>query len=185
MSKVKFKFSFKELTFEYEGDHDTGRVISQAMQNTLGSLAQAQNAVIDVTDMQAATEPALPPPPPTLPAPKRRGRKSKPRTVNGVDAGTPSPEIQPDPVKQTKSRRPRAEGFRAQTYRLLNEGYFSIPRTAADIQAEHAKRGFTYETKNLASELTDFTKKSILSREQNSDGKYAYVKGSNNEFPRS
>ena len=49
VAKVKFKLSVEKITFEYEGDHDTGLAVNRAMNHTLGSLMEAQNQVIDVT----------------------------------------------------------------------------------------------------------------------------------------
>jgi hypothetical protein len=188
MAKVKFRFSIKEIEFEYEGDQETGRAISESMQNTFGSFAQAQNAVIDVTPRELEQQ-ALPAAPVYAASPGRRRHRAKSRTpTNGIAVSSPlahgdSPVAPDSIVKPSRSRKPRHEGFRAQTYRLLSEGYFANPRTAADIQAEHEKNGFTYDIKNIASELTDFTKKQFLIREKDADGKYAYIKGSNNAFP--
>ncbi len=87
--------------------------------------------------------------------------------------------------KSPRVKKPRSMGFRAQFYRLLSEGYFSSPRTSADIHDVLANKGFTFDTKDISSGLTEFTKKEYLKRERNDEGIYAYVKGSSDDYPRS
>ena len=185
MGRVKFKFSIKEITFEYEGDHETGRAISQSMHHTLGSLAEAQNAVIDVTPPEqprAALPPASPGPAHSL----RRKHRNKPKTVtNGqpsADAPPPTNGEQAAP-KPARSRRAHGSSFRDQMYPLIREGYFSNSRTSNELNAELSRRGYHFNPKNVASELLWFIQKNYLSRDRNEDGKYAYVKGTNDDFP--
>lgn len=186
MAKVKFKFSVKEITFEYEGDHDTGLAVNRAMNHTLGSLVEAQNRVIDVTP-----EPPMPALP-AAPAPTRRKHRGKPKaTTNGQPAANAQPMAEgssngePAAPKSHRQRRPHGASFRDQTYLLIREGYFGPERTATEIHAELSRRGHHFDPKNIASELLWFVQKHYLSRHHNADGKYAYVKGSNDDFPAS
>ncbi len=79
MAKVKFKFSVEKITFDYEGDQETGQAIAESMNRTLGSLAEAQNAVIDITprEPEQLHPVALPSP---LPTRKRKSRRTKLRS---------------------------------------------------------------------------------------------------------
>lgn len=178
MAKVRFKFSVKEITFEYEGDQDTGLAVNRAMNHTLGSLVEAQNRVIDVTPEHPML--ALP----AAPAPTRRRHRSKPKPTNGqpVAEGPPTngEAAVPKPIRQ---RRPHGSSFRDQMYLLIREGHFSEERTSTEIHSELSRRGYHFNPKNIASELLWFVQKHYLSRDRNADGKYAYVKGSNDDFP--
>lgn len=179
VAKVKFRFSVEKITFEYEGDQDTGLAVNRAMNHMLGSMAEAQNRVIDVTP-----EPPMAALPPAPPAPQRRYAGKVKSAMNGHTVGEVSP-ANGDPVtpKAPRARRSHGSSFRDQTYHLIREGYFSQQRTAHEIEAELSRRGHHYNPKNIASDLLWFVKKNYLSRDRNDDGKYAYVKGANNDFP--
>jgi hypothetical protein len=182
--KVKFELSVEKITFKFEGDQDTGQAVNRAMNHTLGSLMEAQNRVIEVVPYEQPR--ALPSVPATTAAPRRRRRRARPNRVVNGDATPPArvvPSSEPPLGKASKPRRPRSEGFRAQAYRLFAEDYFSTPRTVADIQTELVERGFTFDVKNIASELTSFTKKGFVVRKRNHDGHFAYAKGPNNDYP--
>ncbi len=179
MARVKFRFSVEKITFEYEGDQDTGLAVNRAMNHTLGSLVEAQNRVIDVT----------PEPPmvalPAAPAPTRRRYRSKPKAAtNGQPMGEVSlANDDPATPKVVRQRRSHGSSFRDQTYQLIREGYFGQQRTANELHAESSRRGHHYEPKNIASDLLWLVKKNYLLRDRNEDGKYAYVKGTNDDFP--
>jgi hypothetical protein len=181
VGKVKFELSVEKITFKFEGDSGTGQAVNRAMNHTLGSLMEAQNRVIDVTP-----EPLLRALPSAPTPPKRKHRKHQRATqsTNGPHQPPGDSNDESPHAKTSKQRRSRSEGFRTQAYRLLSEGYFSSPRTAAEIQGELAtKRGFTFNIKNVTSDLTHFTKKGYLARDTNGDGKYAYFKGTNDDYP--
>jgi hypothetical protein len=179
---MKLELSFEKFTLRFEGDSGTGHAVNRAVNQTLGSLMDVQNRVIDVTAHEGQR--ALPAASTPTAVPKRRRPRPRPGAINGE--GSTSQEADSDGEspqgKTSRSRRPQSQGFRAQTYRLLSEGYLSSPRSAAEIKAALSKRGFTFDIKNIASELTDFTKKEYLVRDKNDDGKYAYVKGPNNDY---
>lgn len=180
VAKVKFRFSVEKITFEYEGDHDTGLAVNRAMNHTLGSLVEAQNRVIDVTP-----EPPMPALP-AAPASTRRKHRSKPKAATNGQAVAEGPSNgEPAAPKPPRQRRPHGASFRDQTYQLIREGYFGQERTATEIHGELSRRGHHFNPKNIASELLWFVQKYYLSRHHNADGKYAYVKGSNDDFPAS
>lgn len=186
MGKVKYELSFEKLTFKFEGDRYTGQAVNRSMNRTFGSLLEAQNRVIDITPEEPINQPALPSAPVAVPLRRRRHRARPKPAANGespshiaVDANGATD------AKSAKPRRYRSEGFRTVAYRAIADGYFASHRTAAEIHDELAKRGFTFDPKNVASELTTLTKKGFLAREKNGDGIYAYVKGSNDDYPRS
>lgn len=179
MAKVKFRFSVEKITFEYEGDQDTGLAVNRAMNHMLGSMAEAQNRVIDVTPEPPMA--ALPP----APSMGRRRHRSRPKSATN---GQPVVEALPangdlETPKAARPRRSHGSSFRDQTYQLIREGYFGQRRTAHEIEAELSRRGHHYDPKNIASDLLWFVKKNYLSRDRNDDGKYAYVKGANDDFP--
>lgn len=88
-------------------------------------------------------------------------------------------------VKPLRARRARGDSFRDQIYVLLRERHFTKSRTANEIREELSRRGHNFDPKNVASDLLWFVKKYYLSRQRDEDGVYAYVKGTNDEFPRS
>jgi hypothetical protein len=151
------------------------------MNHTLGSLVEAQNRVIDVTPeppMQAL---------PAAPSPVRRKHRSKPKAITNGQQAIDEPSANGDSFtpKPGRQRRPAGSSFRSQLYPLIREGYFRQGRTANELNAELSRRGYHYDPKNVASDLLWFVKKHFLTRDQNADGKYAYIKGPNNEFPAS
>ncbi len=180
MAKVKYKFSAEKISFEFEGDLDTGLAVNRSMSHMFGSLVEPQHRVIDVTPEPSVA--ALPPP-----VPSRRRQRSKPKAaMDGQPVGTvPSGNGDPGAPKAVRPRRPHGSSFRDQMYPLMREGYFSRRRTASELHAELSRRGHHYDPKNIASDLLWFVKKNYLSRDRNEDGKYAYVKGASNDFPAS
>ena len=182
MAKVKFKFSVEKITFEYEGDHDTGLAVNRAMNHTLGSLVEAQNRAIDVTpEPSLRALPAAPTPPPA----RRRPRKHRPTPPGGQQHTGAEENGHDAPAKPTRVQRPRSQGFTCQANRLIEEGFFSEPRTSEDVRIELSKKAFNFETKNIASQLNDFVRKDYLSKDYNAEGRWAFQKGSNDDFPRS
>ena len=186
MSKVKFKFSIEKITFEYEGDHETGQAISQSMQRTLGSFAEAQNAVIDVTPLEDEMK-ALPPATYSDPLPKRRKRRRARQTTTSSNeynqAGFEANGEQAD-AKSSRVKRSRSVGFRTLGYRLLLEGFFNTDRTMSEVKAKLTEMGFPLEPKTISSELGTFTKRQFLSRRKNNDNVWAFRKGQKNDYPR-
>ncbi len=77
MGKIKFKLSVKELSFEFEGDQETGLRFQNAVNKTLNSLADTPNNIIDVESRVITDENLL------LPSstPRKR-RKNKRATAN-------------------------------------------------------------------------------------------------------
>ncbi len=179
MGKVKFELSVEKITFKFEGDQDTGQAVNRAMNHTLGSLIEAQNRVIDITP-----EPSVPALPAATALPRRRRRNKAKMATNGQPVAQGSP-ANGDPAsgKPVRQRRSHGSSFRDQAYLLIGQGHFSQPRTANELMAELSRRGHHYDPKNVASDLLWLTKKHYLSRNRNEDGKYAYVKGTNNDFP--
>jgi len=185
VAKVKFKLSVEKITFEYEGDHDTGLAVNRAMNHTLGSLVEAQNQVIDVTphEVERVSMPAVS----ALagPSTRRRHRRRLKPTANEASRDTVETNGESTSVKPLRARRARGDSFRGQIPVLLREGYFTKSRTATKIRDELSRRGHNFDPKNVASDLLWFVKKNYLSRQQNEDGVYAYVKGTNDDFARS
>jgi hypothetical protein len=88
-------------------------------------------------------------------------------------------------VKPFRARRARGDSFRGQIHVLLRDGYFAKSWTATEIRDQLSRRGHNFDPKNVASDLLWFVKKNYLSPQQNEDGVYAYVKGTNDDLPRS
>lgn len=178
MAKVKFKFSAEKISFEFEGDQDTGFAVNRSMSHMFGAMAEPQHRVIDVTPEHSVA--ALP-----APATYRRRHRSKPKPANNVQQ--PDAEATSDGVavaaRVGRPRRHHSSSFKVQMYALMREGYFGRRRTANEIEGELSRRGHHFDPKNIASDLLWFIKKEYLSRDRNDDGKYAYVKGRNNDFP--
>lgn len=187
MGRIKFEFSIEKISFKYEGDHERGQAISESMQRTLASLADAQNNVIDVTPRVEA--PALETSAvPIAPAKRRKLRRKPKPTANGdepqQDASDSTEGDQPNP-KPTRVHRPRSQGFTRQTCRLIEEGFFSEPRTSEEVRAELSRKAFNFETKNVASQLNDFVRKEWLVKRHNDDGRWVFSKGPKDDFQRS
>jgi hypothetical protein len=72
MGKIKFKLSVKELSFEFEGDQETGQRFQNSISKTLNSLTETPNNVIEVESKVINEEKLLIP----QSTPKRR-RKAK------------------------------------------------------------------------------------------------------------
>lgn len=179
MAKIRFKFLVEKITFEYEGDHDTGLAVNRALNHTLGSLAEAQNCAISLTP-----EPQKALPSSSVPVRRKHRTRSKPPIPGHLAAEGGEREVAHEQGMRTRSRRSQNESFRHQTYELIGEGYFKQPRTMNELMGELSRRGFHYEAKDVASKLGWFNRKKFLSRDKNDEGKYAYVKGTNNDFSR-
>src|SRR5271157_361807 len=186
VAKVKFKLSVEKITFEYEGDHDTGLAVNRAINHTLGSLVEAQNQVIDVTprEVERASMPAVT----ALPSPSARRRhrgRPKPPMSRASRGETTEMDGESISVKPLRARRARGDSLRNQIYVLLQERYFSKPRRANEIRDEVSRRGHNFDPKNVASDLLWFVRKNYLSRQLDEDSVYVYLKGSKDDFPRS
>jgi hypothetical protein len=185
MARVKFEVSFEKFTFKYEGDHGTGLAVNRAMNHTFGSLIEAQNRVIDVTpqEPERLSLPAVA----TVPGPSaRRRHRRRPKQVTNGASPDETTELNGDlaSARAPRGRRVRGDSFREQIYVLIPEKYFTKPRMANEIREELSRRGHNFEAKNAASDLLWLVKKNFLSRQRNEEGVYAYVKGTNDDFPR-
>jgi hypothetical protein len=176
VGKVKFELSVEKITFKFEGDQDT----CQAMNHTLGSLMEAQNRVIDVTprEPQRLFLPTVTGPPGRA---ARHRRRLMPDGTSFDEAAAANSEVAS--ARAPRVRRARSDSFRGQVYGLIQEGYFAEPRTATEIREELVRLGHRFDPKNVASDLLWLVKKKYLSRDENEDKVYAYVKGTNNDFP--
>jgi hypothetical protein len=153
VAKVKFKLSVEKITFEYDGDHDTGLAVNRAMNHTLGALVEAQNQVIDVTPnkVEGVSMPAVTAL--TGPSTRRRYRRRLKPTANEASLDTVETNGKSASVKPLRARRARGDSLRGLVHVLLREGYFTKSRTATELRDELSRRGHNFDPKNVASDL--------------------------------
>ncbi|HEX3534231.1 MAG TPA: hypothetical protein VHT23_08415 [Gemmatimonadaceae bacterium] len=170
---VKFEISLKELSVKFEGDIQTAERMQNQITGALNSLASAQNKLL-VSGQQATTAPT-----PAVSLGRRRRRTKKTEGIDqsileaDVVAGegtTGESNVSGDGASET--RRVRRSGAGAQTLleRLKAEGFFSTPRSIADMRAELSRKGHTFESRDISPALVRLTKKEVLQREATADG---------------
>jgi hypothetical protein len=91
--------------------------------------------------------------------------------VDNGQISAPSPEG--DTAKKTR-RKPRAGGpsCASRIQAIQDEGFFKVPKSAADVRDKLKERGTTYASKNIAASLTDLTKRAKLRRFNENGWKY-------------
>jgi hypothetical protein len=148
--KIKFKMSLKELSFEFEGDVETGQRIQSDIRKSLTSLTHSPAAVIppDPNVIDGEVVPAL---------------------TNDNANGKAS--------KQRRNRRPKGDSAQALIIGLRHSGFFDQKRDAGSIREELKKSGHNFEAKEIAASLIPICKKRILKRDKAEGGNYEYEKG--------
>lgn len=186
--RVKLEISIEKFSVKYEGDVETAQAVQDSVTRSLGALAEAQGRVIDVTPHEEPAAPALPSAP-ASPTPRRvkPRRKAIPAGVQGSDTNGASVGNEDDQniAKTPKGRRPRGIGSRSMLFRLLEEGYFSSEeyRPVDEIRDRLVTKGYTFDVRNIASDLSELTKKEFFVRQKNDKGKWAYRQGPNRDYP--
>ncbi|MEH2146057.1 hypothetical protein [Nostoc sp.] len=125
--KVKFKLSIKEISFEFEGDQGTGQDLAGTINQSLASISDAQNKLLEVEgspvqsrELRSAEVPALP----TQTARKRK-RKQKTESIasNSSSQNGDSPSIGEDGMFKGY-RTTQKDSVGSQLKALLTEGFF-------------------------------------------------------------
>jgi hypothetical protein len=174
MTKIKFKLSLKELSFEFEGDRDTGEKMQTAIGNTLGSLMETQNQIIDVEARQIKDDYMLPPSLENLNKPRRRRANKHSKTINGDTTATENGNLA---EKAKRTNRPKGQSARDQILLLIQNGFFTTYRSTSEMTEEMSKKGHSFDSSQLSTPLIRLTRQNILSRENSANG-WQYIKGS-------
>jgi hypothetical protein len=108
----------------------------------------------------------------------RAGRGSpakKPRTDPGTSRPGPAKAARPVGTA-TKKSRPGKTGPKGAVEALISSGYFSTPRTLADLQQtlQH-ERALRYKPTDLSPGMTRLIREGRLARAKNADGQYEYI----------
>jgi hypothetical protein len=154
--QIKFKFSAKEVSFEFEGDLETGERVQKGVQQSLAKL-------IDT--------PAL-----VLPSANKGDMIDGEVVTNGK-----SSDLLPDESKVQGSRRatrrqsrPRGTSPAARIKVLHEERYFAHERSLSDIQEALAQKGFNFESNEISAALLLLVRKGPLDRRKDDNGNYVY-----------
>lgn len=168
MGKIKFKLSVKELSFEFEGDQETGQRFQNSISKTLNSLTETPNHVIDVeartisdTAKKILSETST-----SNGSSKRRKRNKKTADVVLDENG--------NPIKAVRHTRPSGQSCYALTRNLIEENFFSENRTTNETREELAKRGHHFQSKDVSSVLLRLLKNNELIREKNPEDIWVY-----------
>lgn len=167
MGKIKFKLSVKELSFEFEGDQETGQRFQNSISKTLNSLTETPNNVIDVEAKIISEQPRLLTENSSNGSSKRRKAK-KPAEIVLDENG--------NPVKSARHTRPSGQSCHALIKSLIEENFFSQNRSTGDVREELSKRGHHFESKNISSVLLKLTQNKLLKREKNAEDIWVYQK---------
>ena len=168
MGKIKFKLSVKELSFEFEGDQETGQRFQNSISKTLNSLTDTPNHVIDVEARTISNETKLLSENSSNGSSKRRRKGKKPAEIVLDENG--------NPIKVVRQTRPSGQSCNALVKNLNEENFFSEYRTTNDVREELSKRGHHFESKDVASVLLILTKSKELTRDKNADDIWLYKK---------
>lgn len=168
MGKIKFKLSVKELSFEFEGDQETGQRFQNSISKTLNSLTETPNQVIEVEARTISDETKL------LSessngSSKRRRRRSKKASETVTDENG-------NPIKSARQTRPSGQSCHALTRSLIEENFFAENRTTGDVREELSKKGHHFESNHISSVLLTLTKAKELVRDKNAEDVWVYQK---------
>lgn len=176
MGKIKFKLSVKELSFEFEGDQETGQRFQNSISKTLNSLTETPNQVIDVEARTIDNNYLLPSSEQNSTKPKRkRGKRAKTNNVNSAeenDNGNLGEKVK-------RTHRPKGQSARDQIIILIQNGFFAEFRTVGEIQDALSKKGHNFDSGEISPTLLRLTKKDYLVRDD-SAGKWQYKIGTVN-----
>lgn len=153
MKKVKFRMSIEKLSFEYEGDQETGQNIQQSIQRTLGSLVETQNRLVapDLNTLEV-------------------------EAVQVPDNGSAK-------TRTSRPRRPKGTSARSLILGLREQGFFDQNRAIGDIQTELSKNAHNFKQNHISAALTSLIQKRYLKRDKNDKGNYEYQRGEFNGEP--
>jgi hypothetical protein len=151
--KIKFKMSVKELSFEFEGDIETGQRIQNDIRKSLAALTHSPTAVLpaDQDVIESEFAPAL--------------ENGKPAPDNGKV------------IKPRRTRRGKANSPRTLIAGLRRSGFFTQKRDLNAIRDELARSGHNFKPNELSAAVIPLCKKGILKRDQGENGNYEYVQG--------
>lgn len=170
MGKIKFKLSVKELSFEFEGDQETGQRFQNSISKTLNSLTDTPNHVIDVEARQINDIPKL--------LEGQNGNSSSSKTRRRKSKKVPTASQNGEAGESDEASRPRSKrtSIKPLYFALIREGFFDNKRGAGDIRQELSKKGFNFEANEVSAHLLPLTQSGYLSRDDSS-GKWEYWKG--------
>lgn len=168
MGKIKFKLSVKELSFEFEGDQETGQRFQNSISKTLNSLTETPNHVIDIEAKTVADEAKLLSDNSTNGSVKKRKRRAKKTNDAVIDENG-------NEVKPKRHSRPSGQSCYALTRGLITENYFAENRTTANVREELAKKGHHFESNHISSVLLQLTKSEELKRDKNAEDVWIYT----------
>ncbi|MEH2023315.1 hypothetical protein [Nostoc sp.] len=174
--KVKFKLSIKEISFEFEGDQATGQDLAGTINQSLASISDAQNKLLDVEaspvqgrELRSAEIPALP----TQTA-RRKKRKRKTESIPSNGSFQNGDSLSSGEENISKGSRTKKDSASSQLKAILNDGFFAENHSVKEIRTELAKRGHHFESNHISGELLRLTKEGLFVREKNEEDKWIY-----------
>jgi hypothetical protein len=163
MATVKFKLTLKEVSFEFDGDRDSGAQILGSLSRNLDTISELQNKIVDVdTFNKGSVRPIL-----TAGGARRTSSAQKP--VSAIAPPASSSKV----VRRRRKRKLVGPSIADHISVLLNNNYFSAPRALGDIKSELGKKGIAVEQHQLSSPLLYMTKRKKIAR-SNDSGKWLY-----------
>jgi hypothetical protein len=138
----------KELSFEFEGDIETGQRLQSDIRKSLTALTHTQERVLPHDPEVIEVE---------LAAAAGNGKPPKARTQ--------------------RTRRPKANSCRIQVIEMRRAGFFSQKRELSSIQAELANLGHNFKPNEISAVLPALCQKKILKRDKNEGGNFEYEQG--------
>jgi hypothetical protein len=137
----------RRLTIELEGNEQVAQNLQVMLERLLtgsGGNAAPQASISVEGSFEEDEAPALP-------APRRRGRPRK---------------NEAPPQVQRKRRTRRAQGLTVEVRRLVDSGFFSQPRSAADVKAQLREQGLEEGMEQLYGSLKYLAERGQLVRER-------------------
>lgn len=154
--KTKFSISIEKLQIEFEGGQEEGQQIQQEVRQALGGLMNTQARLLTMRDQTG-------------------------QSINGevvYPVASPSQTTTSSDGDKQKQPRQRRSKSGATVAGLLNglkqEGYFTQPRTGADVLARLKDKGHSCQQSSVLTGLQRLAQKDELYRESNSESVYIY-----------
>ncbi|MHC5765888.1 MAG: hypothetical protein ACYTXI_09740 [Nostoc sp.] len=175
--KVKFKLSIKEISFEFEGDQATAQDLAGTITQSLTSISDAQNKLLDVEaspvqgrELRSAEIPALP----TQTARKKKRKRNTESILSNSSSDNGDSLSTGEDGMFKGHRTTQKDSVGSQLKALLSEGFFVENHSVDEIRTELGKRGHHFESNSISGELLRLTQKRLFIREKNQKNKWVY-----------
>jgi hypothetical protein len=163
MATVKFKLMLKEVSFEFDGDRDSGAQILASLSRSLDTVSDLQKKIVDVDTIKSGSARGL----------LTAGNVTRRRLGRNSSSAIETSAVPVTAVRRRRKKKPIGPSIAQHISVLLEHNYFSSPRSLGDIKSELAKKGITVEQHQLSSPLLYMTKRKKIAR-SNESGKWLY-----------